>query len=408
MTKEAKTPTCEEAGWTEEKSCSCGEVIVRSQPEEALGHALVDVPGKDATYTEPGYKAYKDCSRCDYTEGYEEIPVLSVPTGSISRKGCTIVLDGEIKITYYATITGFEGIDLATKGGMLVWENQKEVPTEATAVYGTQSYDQKGLTYSSAYSAYGQTTNGIAAKEYADELYMRVYVELPNGEYTYGPIQEYSVQDYAENQLGKPATAEKTKATCAAILHYGAAAQIKFGHNVEDLANANILETYPAAAWDESVLDELDSFTTSITQSSAVKTHGKTLELDGLIFAKYYFRWSGAAELAKKEMLVWKDVTGELTEENATDVKEMTWSTAYNAYCGQGNAFKAKEMGKTTFVCAKFTDVNGDVHYGEIVAYNPEAYAKNQLGKTSVAEDVKELCRRMVMYGEAARIQFGG
>ncbi|HCY51616.1 MAG TPA: hypothetical protein DHU65_02795 [Clostridiales bacterium] len=40
------------------------------------GHDLTDVSGKAATCTETGYKAYKKCKNCDYTEGYEEIPVL--------------------------------------------------------------------------------------------------------------------------------------------------------------------------------------------------------------------------------------------------------------------------------------------------------------------------------------------
>ena len=40
------------------------------------GHELTDVTGKAATCTETGYKAYKKCKNCDYTEGYEEIPVL--------------------------------------------------------------------------------------------------------------------------------------------------------------------------------------------------------------------------------------------------------------------------------------------------------------------------------------------
>ena len=98
---EKKDATCTEAGYTAHKDCSrcdytegkevipatdhtagdaatcttaqtctvCGDELVAK-----LGHDLEDVERKDATCTEAGYTAHKDCSRCDYTEGKETIP----------------------------------------------------------------------------------------------------------------------------------------------------------------------------------------------------------------------------------------------------------------------------------------------------------------------------------------------
>lgn len=73
--------TCTEAGKKAHYICeACNEVVM---PEgegyktytfdltiPALGHDLVEVAAKDATCTEDGHTAYKDCSRCDYKEGY--------------------------------------------------------------------------------------------------------------------------------------------------------------------------------------------------------------------------------------------------------------------------------------------------------------------------------------------------
>ena len=60
-----KTATCPADG------CGFTETIVAEGT--ALEHELEDVAGKDATCTEDGYTAYKDCANCDYVEGKEVI-----------------------------------------------------------------------------------------------------------------------------------------------------------------------------------------------------------------------------------------------------------------------------------------------------------------------------------------------
>ena len=112
----AKAPTCTATGLTEGKHCSvCNTVLVAQETIaakghsygewtetiaptcttngekrkdcnncnhyetstiDALGHNLVDVVGQAADCLNPGYTAYKDCSRCDYIEGKETIDAL--------------------------------------------------------------------------------------------------------------------------------------------------------------------------------------------------------------------------------------------------------------------------------------------------------------------------------------------
>ena len=71
--------TCTEAGSYEKVVyCSrCGEEIEREViAVDALGHDLVDVEGQAADCLNPGYTAYKDCSRCDHIEGKTIIDAL--------------------------------------------------------------------------------------------------------------------------------------------------------------------------------------------------------------------------------------------------------------------------------------------------------------------------------------------
>ena len=84
-----------EADCTNAQTCKvCG---VKLNP--ALGHDLVDINGKDATCTEDGYTAYKDCSRCDYIEGKETISA----TGHVNTTTTTVAAkcetDGYTKVT---------------------------------------------------------------------------------------------------------------------------------------------------------------------------------------------------------------------------------------------------------------------------------------------------------------------
>ncbi|MBQ7355906.1 MAG: hypothetical protein IJW66_00760, partial [Clostridia bacterium] len=98
---ETVAPDCITEGEKQAVCPDCGETVVETVP--ALGHELVDVDGKAATCTEPGYTAHKACSRCDYTEGYEVIEALdhtesewivSIPAGCFTDgehyKICTV------------------------------------------------------------------------------------------------------------------------------------------------------------------------------------------------------------------------------------------------------------------------------------------------------------------------------
>lgn len=242
---EAKEPTCSEVGWFAYDTCSQCDYTTYVE-REALGHDEVQHEAKAPTITSVGWDAYVTCTRCDYTT-YVELPELEF---SLTGNGRSLSLEGEIYINQYVLASNFEGIDLTTKGGLLVWDHKV---TEEAAVYGTQSYVNEGMVYNTTYSdgtpEYMVRTKGIAAKGYADEVYFRAYVEVAEGKYIYGELTEYSVQSYCQNQLNKTSTSAVQKQLCAQLLHYGAAAQKRFNYNVSDLANANILGSYPAPDW---------------------------------------------------------------------------------------------------------------------------------------------------------------
>jgi len=339
------------------------------------------------------------CSTCGAK--LSEEPVI---TGTIAKYGNTLALEGMVYINHYVTMTGFEGLDKAyveENGGLLVW---KTSVTEEEAVYGFGTPDINELTpvvdSNGNVLRYLGATDGIAMSEYADELYFRVYLELPDGSYAYGPLQAYSVQAYCESRL-KSSSDAKLVNLCAAMLHFGAQAQVNFNHNTGDLANANILETHPAEAFDSSLLTAVEAVNTNIVASGNI-TNKKTLSLDGMIRVNYYFTPTGI-DVANAELMFWEGVAGELSEENVSYTVEL--ANTPSGYFGQSNGIPSKSYGDTIFCCAKITDTEGNVHYSDVIAYSVEAYASGRIANSSDAV-LKELVKRMVIYGEYAKIYF--
>ena len=74
-------PTCTREG-QRQRVCKSDSSHVETEAIAALGHDIVDVSEQPATCTEEGHTAYKRCSRCSYTEGYNVLR----PTGHISSE----------------------------------------------------------------------------------------------------------------------------------------------------------------------------------------------------------------------------------------------------------------------------------------------------------------------------------
>ena len=261
---EGKAATCEEAGYTDGAVCSCGEVIKAAEEIPVLGHDLADVaaampvPVKstgdrtDGLVYGDGHTVHKACSRCDYTEGKTVIP-----GGTAHTSGSTLMLEEQIIISGFAQFKGFAGVDPVENGGLLVWETEV---TEENATIETANQVHGGMNQLPNYLGmpeYEQHTDGIPANEYGKTIYLRPYLEIADGVYVYGPLKDYGVYRYCQNQLKKTTTDDKSvelRALCAEILHYGAAAQIqldkdKVGTLVNDPSFISEIANYPASEW---------------------------------------------------------------------------------------------------------------------------------------------------------------
>ena len=95
-----------------------------------------------------------------------------------------------------------------------------------------------GATYHEANGRYVSSSQGIHAKYLADTVYLAIYAKLSDGTYAYSKLAGYSPVQYATSQL--KGTDTKLKQLVVAMLNYGSEAQLYFGHNTDQLANATL------------------------------------------------------------------------------------------------------------------------------------------------------------------------
>ena len=393
---------------------------MESEVIDALGHDLKDVVTQEDIVSSTGAKGiqwtiYKDCSRCDHEEDRVEGKVLHTMT--------SLLLEEKVYIKAYSQFVGFENIDFEANGGLLEW---REAILEENAVYDAEhaiSELKADGSYNNGYgklAEYSKATNGIAAKEYADEVYYRTYLEVAEGVYVYGPLQVYSVQEYCDYMLNGGTKDDKLKTVCAEMLHYGAAAQTQFKYNLDDLANdvnkIPVMAKHPAGAWEVALLDDLAAIpSTSFVQNEEAEKTMASLVLEDAIVMKLTFAYNGDFDEddgGKVELLVWDGVTGELTLDNVTSINEMQFTEVYDGkreFAGKMHGTPAKEYSNTIYACARFTDKDGVKTYSKVCNYSVETYVKEQLAAIEgIAKwaNLEAVCKRLVIYGEAARNYF--
>ena len=471
---ELEPPSCTEEGYIF-NICTVCDFLEEAGPTPALGHNVVEwLTVKEATCTEEGEKQ-GECSRCGQVETaiiektHHYTSVVTAPSctekgyttytcvcgdsyvadfvdatgehtyengvctgcgesqGTITHKQWTMSLDSVAFLNYYVNLTGFaDDVDFAKQGGVVIWTGNV-APTEAKQL-------QVGLENCKTIEGMIQNDNGwyvrsheIFAKNLGDMVYMRPYVEVSEGVYVYGPAKGYSPHRYCLDMVGNENERLDTRRLCAALLEYGAAAQLYFDHNEDSLVNEglNLQEQYNLV-YDKSYLNGLnvtDHARSLVSTLDGVKTgvsyKKATLNLQGAIRMSVGYNidetvidWT---EVEKAEVLFWTEdrIAGidslayelhnysyshELRPKNAEDTVEL------GDYRSISDHIQAKDLGKTMFYCCRIVMKDGSVYRSGLNAYSPEAFLGDHL-KTATGE-IGDLCKKIAVYGEMARQRF--
>ena len=160
------------------------------------------------------------------------VSAADLSNSSASIAGHNISLEDSIHIIYYAD---FKNVPSGAEKGILIW-----TAAQGSYVYGTQKYklNESTGTYRT-YLKYDFTE--VAAKMMAQDIYAVAYIRS-GSDVVYGPLDKYSVLQYAYNKKTSTTTASShSTATLGELvsemLNYGAIAQKYFNYQSTRLAN---------------------------------------------------------------------------------------------------------------------------------------------------------------------------
>lgn len=306
--------------------------------------------------------------------------------------------------------------------GLLVWPASAGI-TDETGLVGTG--DQYNLnaelgTYQD--SDYKVFTDGIPAKEYNDDLTMRLVVKLANGQYAYSPVFNYSVVTYCEKMKY---AAQGLGETCIALLNYGAEAQEYFNYRTNALANANLTDAQKAKVSEDVIKGYLDkteavdsSKTTNIPANKTVfqipqgrlVLNGSTdmsvvIKLDEQVRnnaseMKLYY-WTYAQYKNSDELSI---IESQHVDFAKVDPENYGGRNIRAEYSGQGTA--AKDLGEGVYFCAYVKTSDGNEYYSPVFVYSVETYCSSMFDVVDEQGDLGELVQRLAVYGECAKTYF--
>lgn len=344
--------------------------------------------------------------------------------GDVRFEGASLWLVDEVHYNVKYSLDGFNQ-DQIVKLGLLQYfstEGSTYHPTTDTGklyVDAANKYDWTLDTVQRDGDKYLLQTDGIPAKELGDKTYFRMYVELSNGTYVYSPRIRYSALIYTEEAVRAYPNDEGLHALCAAMLNYGAAAQVCFNYKTESLMNAitivdqqnrNIMDL--VMPFDDSVIDERlasnrDQYGEFTNKSDQISGGVYSLSLLGAISLNSKNLTYDPTGVTKAGFFVWSHELYEsgvtLTKENATMV--ISSDVIDGTLEGSITGIPASAMGDT-FIMVPYIVKNGEYHYRGLSRISVDYYGELLLNGVGYSSDEQNLARCMLVYGEHAEHYF--
>ena len=408
-------PTCTEKGYTT-YTCHCGDSYI-GEETAAAGHNY-QTKIEDATCTENG-SINAICSVCGDTKigiipatghsyqngfcstcGAEEKSALVKPT--LKLKAPTLEFKDMITVNAFFTA---ENIEDVVEMGMITYSYKADVVSVETAEHRIP-----GAAYIESSGRYLATSQGIHAKYLGDTVYLACYAELKDGSHVYTILAPYSPVDYATNQI-KNSTNVQLKQLCAAMLNYGAEAQLFFGHNTSALANASLTDEQKALpeAYRADMVAAVPA-ASAAKQGAFANNKGfakrtPSISFEGAFCINYFFT-PNYAPVDGITMYYWNEAdynaVDVLTTENASGSFKMD-GTGASQYNGSIEGIAAKALSKAVYVAATYSDGTTTWTSG-VLGYSIGSYCSSQASKGAA---VSNLAMATAVYGYQAKQYFG-
>ena len=244
------------------------------------------------------------------------------------------------------------------------------------------------------------TYTGIRSTELATEVVAKICA-TKDGIRFVGREKEYSVKQYAENMLrGERDYGIELNRLLVDMLNYGAAAQVYFNYNADDLANADLTDEELALA--STNMNAVKSFKRDIFNANAtVDIKGCSLALENRVEMKFSVDIKGKSSENLYAKIVYFDRNGNKCED-IIDGSEFTKRD--DRYVVTFAGLAASEM--RTEVALTIYDKNTDKAISNTREYSIESYVSSISGKNNANEELIALVEAMIIYGDSAYAYF--
>ena len=374
--------------------------------------------------------AYCTDSSCTFREGGSE--KMNVPGNVSLTFTLTENSDGSVTVSYTTgaatasvvpTLTlkapTLEFKDTVTVNAFYTAENTQDVEEMGMITYSASAADVSvataehvipGATYDDTTGRYFSSSQGIYAKHLGDTVYLAIYARLKDGTYAYSKQAPYSAVQYATNQL-KNSTDVALKQLVAAMLNYGAEAQLYFGHNTGTLANSTLTADQKAlpAAYNSNMISSVPAASTAkqgiFANNSGFSKRMPAISFEGAFCINYFFT-PNYAPTDGITLYYWnaQDYTSAstLTTANATGSMKLSGS-GIGEYRGDIVGIAAKSLSDAVYVAAVYQS-GGTTWTSGALGYSIGAYCGSQSSKGG---DIAGLAEATAVYGYHARQYFG-
>ena len=293
--------------------------------------------------------------------------------------------------------------DKAVEMGMITFDSQVADYSvfNAKNTYSCIFDTNKGL--------YRATTGGISAKNMGDDIWLALYAKLEDGSIYYTKLVNYSPETYAYTLLG---TADADlDCLLVSMLNYGAAAQLHFGHNTDDLVNKNLTAEQKAlvADYSEDMVNVSAGVPTekqgAFANNGGFSKRYPSVSFKGA-FAINYYALPAAAPVDGVTLYYWDEAAYAanevLTAENATGTVEMAL-TANGEYAGSVTGIAARKLNSIVYVAFSYSDGTTTQTSG-VLPYSIGEYCGYYAG---IEHEFTAMAQATAVYGNYAKAYFG-
>ena len=239
--------TCTEDGLEVVTCTACGKLISEN---------VLTASGHNHSYTDNGEDHTLGCANCDYsvTEGHNFVDgtcicgakeVVEPKYEYNSNLGMTmnISVGAEMQVMYTilnARVKNYESFYVEVVKDVVGGESVKTVFSLDNGNMDEISAPNGNLV------GYSATYTGIFAMEMGDNFTATLYAVAADGTIYYGNSESSSIKSYLMEKLADESTLTELKTLAVDMLNYGAAAQVNFNYDAENLVNADLTDEQKA------------------------------------------------------------------------------------------------------------------------------------------------------------------